>query len=225
MRTRTEHYYAFGPFRLEPQESRLLNDGLQVPLTPKAFAMLLVLVRNSGKLVEKEFLMRELWPDAFVEESNLTFSMSVIRKALGDHAQTAGYIETVPKRGYRFIAPVREVQTERDVKSLAVLPFASASAGEESEHFAEGVQEALISELAQISSLRVISRASSMQYKNGWPLPAYARALQLDVVVEGSVALEGDRAHQCSIDRRAERSSFVGTELRTAPLGRSLVTV
>src|SRR6185436_11921624 len=111
MRKRTEHYYVFGPFRLYPEECRLQRDGLVVPLTPKTLAMLLMLVRNSGSLIEKEILMRELWPDAFVEESNLTFSISVIRKALGETAHTASYIETVPKRGYRFVAPVKEVLT------------------------------------------------------------------------------------------------------------------
>ena len=194
MRTRREHYYTFGPFRLEPDECRLLCDGLQIPLTPKAFAMLLLLVRNSGRLVDKEFLMNELWPDAFVEESNLTFSISVLRKALRQTAQTASYIETVPKRGYRFIAAVREVHTENDVKSLAVLPFVNLSSGEDGEYFADGLHDALISELARIASLRVISRTSSVQYKSAtWTVPAFARALQLDVVVEGSVLLEDDR--------------------------------
>ena len=195
MRTQREHYYLFGHFRLEPEEGRLQRDGLLVPLTPKAFAMLLVLVRNSGQLVEKEFLMQELWPDAFVEEANLTFTISVIRKALGESARTARCIETVPKRGYRFTAAVREVHAEHHVKSLAVLPFVNVSEGDESRYFADGMQDALIAELAQIRSLRVISRTSAMQYRSATrPLPAIARALQLDVVVEGSVLLEGDRA-------------------------------
>jgi TolB-like protein/Flp pilus assembly protein TadD len=195
MRTQREHYYVFGHFRLEPEEGRLQRDGLLVPLTPKAFAMLLVLVRNSGKLVEKEFLMQELWPDAFVEEANLTFTISVIRKALGENARTARCIETVPKRGYRFTAAVREVHAEHHVKSLAVLPFVDLSQGEGNQYFADGMQDALIAELAQIVSLRVISRTSSMHYRSATrPLPAFARALQLDVVVEGSVLLEGDRA-------------------------------
>jgi TolB-like protein len=196
MRTQREHYYVFGPFRLEPEECRLQRDGLLVPLTPKAFAMLLLLVRNSGSLVKKEFLMQELWPDAFVEEANLTFTMSVIRKALGESARTASYIETLPKRGYRFTAPVREVRAERQVKSLAVLPFVNLSPVEGSQYFADGMQDALIAELAQIGSLRVISRTSSLQQRSAArPLPAFARALQLDVVVEGSVLLEGDRVH------------------------------
>ena len=193
MRTRREHYYVFGPFRLEPDEGRLQRDGLLVPLTPKAFAMLLVLVGHSGRLVEKEFLMQELWPDAFVEEANLTFTISVLRKALGDSARTARYIETVPKRGYRFIAPVRGVHAESPVKSIAVLRFVSLGSAEGSEYLADGIQEALIDELAQNGSLRVISRTSSMQYDAATrPLAAFARALQLDVVVEGSVLLQRD---------------------------------
>ena len=194
MRTQREHYYVFGPFRLEPEESRLQRDGLLVPLTPKAFAMLLVLVRNSGSLVEKEFLMQELWPDAFVEEANLTFTISVIRKALGESARTGSYIETIPKRGYRFTAGVQEVCAEHQVKSLAVLPFVNLSPSEGSQYFANGVQDALIAELAQIGSLRVISRTSSLrQGTAARPLGAFARALQLDVVVEGSVLVERDQ--------------------------------
>jgi DNA-binding winged helix-turn-helix (wHTH) protein len=178
MRTQTEHYYVFGPFKLDATECRLLREGLLVPLTPKVFAMLLVLVRNCGRLVGKDFLMQELWPDAFVEEANLTYSISVIRKALGESAHTGSYIETVPKRGYRFIAPVREVHSENQVKSLAVLPFVNLGPREGREYFADGMQDALISELAQIASLRVISRASSMQYKSATrTLAAFARAL------------------------------------------------
>src|SRR5262245_55921925 len=116
MRTRSEHYYLFGPFRLDPDESRLQKDGLIVPLTPKVFAMLLMRVRNHGRLVEKESIMQELWPDQFVEEGNLTFSVSLIRKALGESAQTATYIETVSKRGYRFRAPVQEIHVSSPVK-------------------------------------------------------------------------------------------------------------
>lgn len=133
MRTRREHCFVFGPFRLEPEEGRLLRDGLLVPLTPKAFAMLLVLVSHSGRLVGEDVLMQELWPDAFVEEGNLTFTMSVLRKALGDSARIARYIETVPKRGYRFIAPVREIDVKNPVKSVAVLPFLNLGSAEGSE--------------------------------------------------------------------------------------------
>jgi len=194
MQSRTDHYYLFGPFRLDPGESRLQRDGLVVPVAPKTLAMLAMLVRNNGKLVEKELLMRELWPETFVEESNLTFNISVMRKALGDTAQNPGYIETVPKRGYRFVAAVKEIRTESQVKSLAVLPFANLSGQDAGEYFADGIQDALISELAHIGELRVISRTSSMQYRAAkQSLPEFARALQLDFAVEGSVLLEGNR--------------------------------
>ena len=100
--------YEFGPFRLDLSEQMLLRDGHPVPLTPKTFDVLRVLVQNGGHLVEKESLLKEVWPDSFVEEGTLNRSVSVLRKALGDSASGQNYIETMPKRGYRFVAPVTE---------------------------------------------------------------------------------------------------------------------
>jgi DNA-binding winged helix-turn-helix (wHTH) protein len=100
--------YEFGPFRLDLSEHVLLRDGHPLPLTPKVFEVLRVLVLNSGHLVEKERLLKEVWPDSFVEEGALNRSVSVLRKALGEGPQAERYIETVPKRGYRFVAPVTE---------------------------------------------------------------------------------------------------------------------
>jgi Tol biopolymer transport system component/DNA-binding winged helix-turn-helix (wHTH) protein len=100
--------YEFGPFRLDLSEHMLVRDGHAVPLTPKIFDVLRVLVQNGGHLVEKERLLREVWPDSFVEEGALNRSVSVLRKALGESSSGQKYIETVPKRGYRFVAPVTE---------------------------------------------------------------------------------------------------------------------
>jgi len=108
-----KHLYEFGHFRLDTAERLLLRDQSPVPLTPKVFETLLALVERSGQLVEKDELIREVWPDAFVEESNLTQNISVLRRALGEHANGQRYIETVPKRGYRFVASVREVRDEQ----------------------------------------------------------------------------------------------------------------
>jgi Tol biopolymer transport system component/DNA-binding winged helix-turn-helix (wHTH) protein len=99
--------YEFDCFTLEMSEHRLLRDGQVVPLTPKVFDLLRVLVEHAGHLVEKEHLIREVWGDAFVEEGNLTRGICVLRKVLGETSD-ARYIETVPKRGYRFVAAIRE---------------------------------------------------------------------------------------------------------------------
>src|SRR2546423_14370058 len=104
--------YEFGPYRLDLNEGRLLRNGEPVPLTPKAFATLVVLVQRSGHLVEKAELMKLLWPDSFVEESNLNQHVWTLRKTLGENTAGKEYIETVPKRGYRFVAEVRELGHE-----------------------------------------------------------------------------------------------------------------
>jgi DNA-binding winged helix-turn-helix (wHTH) protein/TolB-like protein/Tfp pilus assembly protein PilF len=104
--------YEFGTFRFDPDNHLLLSDGSPVSLTPKAFDILLVLVQNGGRLTTKEELMRRVWPDSFVEEANLTVNISILRKLLGESDEGQTYIETVPKKGYRFVAPVREITEE-----------------------------------------------------------------------------------------------------------------
>ena len=99
----------FGPFRLDRDERVLLCEGKPVPLSPKSFDMLMVLVENRGRLLKKDDLMKLVWPDSFVEEGNLSHHVFTVRKALGDEKGTNKYIETVPRRGYRFIADVRSV--------------------------------------------------------------------------------------------------------------------
>ncbi|HYJ87475.1 MAG TPA: tetratricopeptide repeat protein [Pyrinomonadaceae bacterium] len=112
MSRQVRHLYEFGPFRLDPDKPCLWRDGELVSLTPKAVETLLVLVQQSGKLVEREQLMNAIWPDTFVEDGNLNFNVSVLRKALGTDAAGEQYIQTVPRHGYRFNANVREVAEE-----------------------------------------------------------------------------------------------------------------
>ena len=112
MSTRLQHLYEFGPYRLDTAERLLLRDGEPVPLTPKAFETLVALVERSGHLVEKEELMKVVWSDAFVEESNLTNNVYALRKMLGPGENGQSYIETVPKRGYRFTGVVKELPAE-----------------------------------------------------------------------------------------------------------------
>ena len=139
--------FEFGPFRLDLSERLLARNGKAVPLAPKLFETLVILVENSGHTLEKDELMKRLWPDTFVEESSLAQNIFQLRKALSDDNLHRQYIETVPKRGYRFSADVREIVHSDDeaasssptngrsfinedepgltVKSLAVLPFKS----------------------------------------------------------------------------------------------------
>jgi Tol biopolymer transport system component/DNA-binding winged helix-turn-helix (wHTH) protein len=109
MQRHSKHLYEFGPYQLDTAERLLLRDGERVAVTPKAFEMLVVLIERRGRLVEKAELMQILWPDSFVEESNLTNNVWTLRKTLDSEQNGHSYIETVPKRGYRFTAPVREL--------------------------------------------------------------------------------------------------------------------
>jgi TolB-like protein/DNA-binding winged helix-turn-helix (wHTH) protein/Tfp pilus assembly protein PilF len=109
MSKQPNHIYEFGEFRLETSERLLLRNGNPIPLTPKAFETLLVLVRSGGHLVEKEELLKQVWPDAFVEDANLARNIWALRKALGDADGEHRYVETVPKLGYRFVAPISEL--------------------------------------------------------------------------------------------------------------------
>ncbi len=109
MNNKTNHLYEFGSFRLDQQERLLQRDGATISLTPKAFDLLLALVARHGRLVEKEELFKTVWSDTVVEESNLSSNVALIRKALGDGENGLKFIETVPKRGYRFVAAVLEL--------------------------------------------------------------------------------------------------------------------
>src|SRR5271166_6624629 len=109
MSRQTKHFYAFGPFRLDSEKRVLVRDGAPVALAPKLAETLLLLVENAGHLVDKDDLMKQVWPDAFVEEGNLNKNIFVLRRVLGEWDGGRVYIETIPKRGYRFVAPVSEV--------------------------------------------------------------------------------------------------------------------
>jgi len=193
----------FGPFQLDPSERLFLRGDREIHLASKLFDTLLFLVQNAGRLVEKEALMRSVWRETFVEESSLTHSVSVLRKILNDGREGNRYIETVPRHGYRFVAPVelheRAIRGQGDsgrqtLHSLAVLPLVSLSRGKNQDYFADGMTEALITELAQITPLRVISRTSVMAYANARkPLPQIAKELNVEGIVEGTLLRSGRR--------------------------------
>jgi TolB-like protein/Flp pilus assembly protein TadD len=192
--------YQFGPFQIDMVKRLLLRDGDFVALTPKVFETLVVFAENDGEVLLKEELIRSVWPDTVVEEGSLNRNISTLRKVLGESPSDHKYIVTVPGRGYRFVGDVQPVQDaaretlRAPIESLAVLPFANLTGQADQEYIADGLTEALITDLAQIRALRVVSRTSVMRYKHARAaLPDIARELGVDGVIEGSVMREGRR--------------------------------
>ena len=139
MGEQTSDFYEFGRFRLKSDERVLLRGEELVPLTPKAFDILLTLLENDGRIVRKDDLMKKVWPNTFVEEGNLTQNVSLLRKALGESANGPQFIETVPRRGYRFVAPVSKIKgTNGELLSVTpnkhLLPNAPTSLPAEPSH-------------------------------------------------------------------------------------------
>jgi len=245
--TATERVLRFDSFELDVRAGELHKGGVKLHLQGQPLQVLAILVQNAGKLVTREELRSQLWPaDTFVDfDHSLHNAIARIREVLCDSAETPRYIETLPRRGYRFIAPVKEVgvqaleptsRTEQvsaqhrgsrirsraalavslvlmiglgtwlvqsfshqasaaaPLRSIAVLPLANLSGDPSQDYFADGMTEQLITDLAKVGSLRVISRTSAMQYKGTKKgLPEIARELNVDGIVEGSVMRSGPR--------------------------------
>ncbi len=122
MSTSVNQVYEFGPFSVDPVKRQLKNQSELVPLNSKAFDLLLLLVEESGRIIEKDELMKRLWPDSFVEEGNLSVQVSTLRKALGETPNDHQYIVTIPGRGYRFAEPVRVIENGHDFVRPAEQP-------------------------------------------------------------------------------------------------------
>jgi len=187
----------FGSFALDLTSGELRKDGQKLALPPKAFAVLKALVERPGEVVTREDLRVRLWAgDTFVEfEDSLNHAVNKLRHALGDSAEDPQFIETLPRFGYRFIASGdRATEPEPAIRSLAVLPMANLSADPHQEYFADGMTDALITDLAKIRAVKVISRTSVMRYRGvNKPLPQIARELGVDGIIEGAVQRSGER--------------------------------
>src|SRR5580700_9899952 len=254
----------FGVFELDLRSGELRKHGLRVRLQEQPFRLLEMLLERPGEVVTREELQKRLWPaDTFVDfDHGLNKAVNKIREALGDSAESPRFVETVSRRGYRFLAEVKDADAapvrspelavppqqpqpapeapdrpdspgkvaevkslslsqawkiavlvlllaaaypaisklhpwnrpSSAIRSVAVLPFESLSSDASQDYFADGMTDELISDLGQISALRVISRTSVMSYKRARkPLPQIARELNVDAVVEGTVLRSGDQ--------------------------------
>jgi TolB-like protein/DNA-binding winged helix-turn-helix (wHTH) protein len=230
----------FGVFEADLRTGELRKQGLRIKLQEQPFQILQILLERPGEVVTREDVQQKIWPaDTFVDfDHGLNNAIRRLREALGDTAETPRFIETLPKRGYRFIAPVngndssaisnreppllREARRPRfrwplvaiaataviglsamiwrmrpqahpEIHSLAVLPLQSLAADPAQEYFAEGMTDALITDLAQISSLKVVSRTTIMRYRRPEKtLRQVAQELNVDGIVEGTVQRSGD---------------------------------
>lgn len=196
MNTAAKQFFEFGAFRLDASERLLLHEGETVSLTPKAFDMLVTLVENSGHLVEKSELMRKLWPDSFVEEGSLAQNVSLLRKALGE-SESRKFIETVPRRGYRFVAAVAIKSgkgAESTIQSIAVLPFKSLGGDGADEYLTIGIAETLTTRLSSLRLLTVRPTSAVLKYAHSEKSTAETgQELQVDAVLEGSIRRAGER--------------------------------
>jgi TolB-like protein/Flp pilus assembly protein TadD len=201
----TTRIYRFGPFVLDVADRSLKRQGAPISLTPKTFDLLVALADNAGRLVEKDALLRSVWPDVAVEEGNLTKGVFSLRQLLEEEGGPR-YIETVPKRGYRFIAPITAENAERQPaaaagpaatgtpeNSIAVMPFTDMSAARDQEFFCEGMSEEIINALGRVPELRVASYTSSLRFKGKGAGPqTIGQELMVAWLLEGSVRKAGD---------------------------------
>jgi TolB-like protein/DNA-binding winged helix-turn-helix (wHTH) protein/tetratricopeptide (TPR) repeat protein len=266
----------FGAFEADVQTGELKKQGKRIRLQDQPFQLLVMLLEAPGQVVTRDELRSKLWPQTTVDfDHGLNKAISKIREALGDSPEHPRFVETVARRGYRFLADVavvgdgraktvpddpvyegspafslapqtthqkarpsnlarllfgvglalavasaiswvfyHEIYTAPAIRSLAVLPLENASGDSSQDYFADGMTDALITRLAQINTLRVISRTSAMTYKNiNRPLAEIARDLNVDAVVEGSVSRAGERIRVTAqlIDARNNKQLWGGS--------------
>ena len=162
--------YEFGEFRLDLAQRTLMRQGEPITITPKAYELLLFLVRNRDRVPDKDELMKAVWSQSFVEESNLSQTIFVLRRILGDDQNGTSFIQTIPRRGYRFIAPVKEIQTSSPEKAKAATdywsgnsPFRSLRAFEPEDSWLFFGRESETQDLLMRLSRRARGRSQSMQ--------------------------------------------------------------
>jgi TolB-like protein len=203
--------FAFGEHVLDVDRRELRRGGAPVALEPQVFDLLVYLIRNCGRVVSKDDLIEAIWGGRIVSESAVTTGLNAARKAIGDTGAAQQVIRTIPRKGVRFIAEVREdgasVRGERaagtaetmplalpDKPSIAVLPFANMSSDPEQEFFADGIAEDIITALSRYPSLFVIARNSCFTYKGrAVDVKQVGRELGVRYVLEGSLRKSGNR--------------------------------
>jgi len=201
--------YEIGQFRLDTEAEMLFRGTEVVSIGQRAVGLLCALVERAGAPVTKDVLIEAAWPGLAVEEANLTVQISALRRLFAQEPSCERWIETLPRRGYRFVGPVKATGSEgdasdtpepaarpaaRDKPSIAVLPFENLSADPEQQYFADGMAEDLITDLSKISGLRVLARNSSFAFKGeAFDMKDTAARLGVRHILEGSVRKMGSK--------------------------------
>jgi len=187
--------FRVGEWLIEPDLNRIRNAEKISPVEPKILEVLVCLASHPGEVLPKEKILRTVWPGTYVSEGVLTYSISELRKAFGDDAKDPRIIQTIPRKGYRLIAQVSQLQqTARPLPSIAVLSFSDMSPERDQEYFCDGIAEEIINDLAQIKGLRVAARTSSFSFKGRTEdVRTIGRKLGVDTVLEGSVRKAGNQ--------------------------------
>jgi TolB-like protein/Tfp pilus assembly protein PilF len=192
----------FSGYRFDVESGRLWSDESEVRLTPKASAVLRVLVTRAGEPVSKDDLFASVWNDTVVSDDALISCIQELRKALADDAKQPRFIETRHRRGYQFVAPLAEDEKPEtrtlprapEASSIAVLPFADMSPGRDQDYLCEGLAEELINAFTRVEGLRVASRTASFRFRSpGADVQAVGRQLNVNMLLEGSVRKSENR--------------------------------
>jgi len=194
----------FGPFELDVERHLLTRSGSALGLPPKCFDLLCLFARSNGGVLEKERLMRELWPDTFVEEANLSNMIALLRKLLGDSPSRSQYIQTVPKVGYRFAMPVNVASRGGEAPGAPVLlpkpsairiivfPFRTQAGLNELEYLAFSVPESISCSLAELNAFTVRSMQSALSFDPvRWDPKSVGHEAEVDYIVAGTLTRAG----------------------------------
>jgi TolB-like protein/Tfp pilus assembly protein PilF len=203
---KTPKAYKFDDVTVDCRDFRVLKTGESRRITPRAFEVLVFLLANRGRVVGKQELFDAVWRETFVTDNALTRMVKEIRRVIGDDADAPRYIETVPKRGYRFIAEVEKIEAEApaaaaenspknapNVSSIAVLPFINQSGDADNDYLSEGITEGIINNLSRLANLRVVPRSTVFYFqgRNFNPIEA-GRRLNVQLALSGRVLQRAD---------------------------------
>src|ERR1044072_1462552 len=201
----SKRFYEFGPFRIDLERYLLLRDGKAIQVSPKVLETLIFLVEHRGSVVKKDEILSRVWPDTFVEESNLAQNIFLLRKALGEEKKEHRYIITIPGVGYRFVAPVVEsfgnssqtavaAVSVDSVRSIAVLPFKNLVGKTDDEFLGPGIADALIMRLSSIRRLKVRPTSAVLKYSDAIYDPlVIGRELNVDALLDGVYQRVGEQ--------------------------------